>query len=408
MRPVHRILLLSSVGALGGAECSLLQLASTVNRNRFEPVLVTIGDGPLCDAARANGVTTIALPVARSFERTSLRARRSGLFALAAGAAAALPLVQRVRALIRDIEPSIVHTNGNKAHVVGTAAALATSAAVVWHVRDFLLDRPFERILAQAANRRTAAIVTNSAAVGACCTDIGFDMARVHVIPNGIDCRLFSPDGAGAGLRRECGWPDDARLVITVGALAPWKGHDLFLDAAAAIHRSDPSTRFLIVGSELYVTDGHGGYADVLRRQAAALGLERVVRLAGQRRDMPAVLRDADVVVHVPREPEPFGRVVAEAMACGRPVVTILDGGIAEIAGRDRVVGAVADRTPDALAAAVLDALRNPQASAQAARGRQRIIDHFTADVHARRIEAVYESVIASPLARAAAHVAVH
>jgi glycosyltransferase involved in cell wall biosynthesis len=183
-------------------------------------------------------------------------------------------------------------------------------------------------------------------------------------------------------------------VVVKIAALAPWKGHELFLDAAAEVHRTDPTIRFAAVGSELYVTDGHEGYGDVLRQRARALGLGSVFAFPGHRHDVADIMRAADVIAHVPIEPEPFGRVVAEAMACGRPVIAACEGGVAEIAGTDGGVVAVAPRDAKALAEAVLSVLGDPAASARAMRGRCRITGHFSAEAHTDRIQSVYAFLV--------------
>ena len=90
--------------------------------------------------------------------------------------------------------------------------------------------------------------------------------------------------------------------------------------------------RGYIVGDSIYQTDASQYSRAQLRAQAHALGLGDRVGFTGKVDDVSAVLRSLDIAVHASTEPEPFGLVIAEAMACGRPIVVSRAGGAAEIA----------------------------------------------------------------------------
>jgi glycosyltransferase involved in cell wall biosynthesis len=105
----------------------------------------------------------------------------------------------------------------------------------------------------------------------------------------------------------------------------------VFLDALARL-RGHANVRGYIVGDSIYDTDGSQYSRAQLRARAEACGLGGMVGFTGQVDDVSAVLRALDVAVHASTEPEPFGLVIAEAMACGRPVVVSRAGGAAEIA----------------------------------------------------------------------------
>ena len=118
-----------------------------------------------------------------------------------------------------------------------------------------------------------------------------------------------------------------------MATFARWKGHEVFLDAVARLPADLPA-RFYIVGGPLYrsararstrPTDLQG------RRSGAALGVLGRVGFVGHRAEPADVFRALDVVVHASTRPEPFGRVIVEAMACGRAVVASRTGGAAEL-----------------------------------------------------------------------------
>jgi glycosyltransferase involved in cell wall biosynthesis len=104
----------------------------------------------------------------------------------------------------------------------------------------------------------------------------------------------------------------------------------------------DPPVRGYVIGGALYETDGSQRDLDELRRLADRLGLSGRVGFTGFVDDAAAAMRALDVVVHASTQPEPFGLVIAEAMACGRAVVISEAGGAAEIVtpGEDALVHA--------------------------------------------------------------------
>lgn len=389
------ILYLNPTAQIGGAERSLLDLAAGLDRRHWAPRLVVLGQGPLLAEAAGVGVPVEALLVPDGFERASLRGARSSPLGLAASVLRAAPTLLAVRRAAARTAPSIVHSNGNKTHVLASPLRRRRTR-VVWHVRDFLVDRAPERLLLRLARLSTDAVIANSAAVAAHLERLGARPGLVHAIANGIDLRRFTPDGPRADLRSPAGWPENVRLVGMVGVLARWKGQEIFVKAAAALAPRHPDLRFVVVGSEIYRTSGHGDFAAALARQAKDLGLGDALTFTGYRHDVPEILRALDVVVHASIEPEPFGRVIAEAMACARPVVWARGGGADEIVGEGALHGlGVRGGDPAALAAAIERALADPErVSAWAAEGRARIVTHFDLGAHVARVQDLYEMLM--------------
>jgi glycosyltransferase involved in cell wall biosynthesis len=118
--------------------------------------------------------------------------------------------------------------------------------------------------------------------------------------------------------------------------MARWKGHTTFLRALSRVP-AHLKVRGYIIGGALYQTEGSQHSLEELRREADLLGLAGKVGFTGFVEDAASAMRSLDVVVHASTEPEPFGLVIAEAMACGRALVVSQAGGAAEIinAGTD-------------------------------------------------------------------------
>jgi glycosyltransferase involved in cell wall biosynthesis len=392
----RRLLYLSPTAQLGGAEHSLLDLAAGLDRRCYEPHILCLGDGPLLAAARRRDVPAESVPAPAAFVRTSLRGARSGVVPLLGGVVRAAPTFAAVRRAARGAAPVLVHSNGNKTHLLSVPIALGATP-VVWHVRDFLRQRRLERLLVRIANASVGAVIANSSAVAAHLARLGARPGLVHAIPNGIDLMRFAPEGPRADLRAAFGWPASARLVGVVGVLARWKGQEVFLRAAREVSEQLTDVRFLVVGGEIYATRGHGEFEASLRRLARELRLERVVGFTGHREDVPDVMRALDVVVHASIEPEPFGRVIAEAMACERPVVWARGGGADEVAGATALDAlGVAGGDVAELAAAIGQALADPaRARRWAVEGRRRVGERFDVRDHVARVQALYAAIAA-------------
>ena len=198
---------------------------------------------------------------------------------------------------------------------------------------------------------------------------------KVVVIPSGVDPAPFRrADGEGtADVRRTLGLSDSIRLLVGLfGRVAPWKGQHLAIEAAARLD----TTALVIVGAPLF---GEVAYEAELARLVERLGLAGRVKLLGFREDIPRLMRAVDVVVHTSTAPEPFGRVLVEAMLVERPVIASDAGGAREIV-EDGVTGLlVPPGQPDALAEALRRLLDDPALRlAMGRRGRERAERQFT------------------------------
>lgn len=214
----------------------------------------------------------------------------------------------------------------------------------------------------RARRRATAEALSAADAVVAVSHDLadrvvglGVDSARVHVVYDGIDRRLFSPGDRGEA-RRRLALNEHAPIVLFVGNLLPVKGLDVLVDACDLLKARGVGFTCLLIGR---------GPLDVpLRRETVRRGLSNHVRLLGPRphAELPDWFRAADVFV-LPSRSEGVPNVLLEAAACGTPFVASRVGGIPELTsiGPNRLV------TP-CRAAELADALEEQLAPTAAAR----------------------------------------
>jgi glycosyltransferase involved in cell wall biosynthesis len=250
-------------------------------------------------------------------------------------------------------------------------------------------------MLRVASRRLPSAMLATSEAVRTAFKRAVGSAPPIITVYNPVDLGGFHPGLARDRLRRSLGLANDVPIVGLVAHLTPWKGHDIFLDIASALADSPQRPHFVVAGGPVYETDGHAGYADVLRQRAAARGVSDRVTFLGARDDIADVLAGLDVLVHTPTAPEPFGRVLAEAMAVGRPVVAARCGGIPEVV-EDRVTGLLV--TPGDAAgfrSAVARLLDDAELRSDLGRaGRARAAERFGCDEYVTKIVGVYRDMI--------------
>ncbi len=222
------------------------------------------------------------------------------------------------RKLFSQINPALIHANGFDLSRSFALAAGMLGIPYITHVRF-----PVESVGACWTLRglpKPAAFIFNSHAMkDALWPDLSIlaPQSRPYVVHNAVDLESFIPTP----------WPEGPVLRIgMVANFAPFKRHEDFLSMAAEMTKARQDLEFWIVGED---TQGTGRRA-VLEKLARDLGIESYVRFLGHRSDIPDILRQLHLLV-VPSQFEPFGRVVIEAMACGRPVIGSQDGGIPEI-----------------------------------------------------------------------------
>ncbi len=205
---------------------------------------------------------------------------------------------------------------------------------------------------------------------------------RAAVILNGIDTNRFCYNlEARVEVRREFGFGMDATVITAIGRLTEQKDYPTLLLAFSKIAPQWPHARLLIVGD--------GELREQIVSQVRSLGLQGRVTMAGLRRDIPAILSASDAFV-LSSANEGFGLVLAEAMACGVPVVSTDCGGTAEVVGDAGLT--VPTHNADALAAAIDATLRLEPAArrVQVEKARGRVEHRFTIGTSAAAWESMY------------------
>jgi glycosyltransferase involved in cell wall biosynthesis len=352
---------------VGGGQISLLELMRQLEH--FQPLYVCGAEGDMTEAVRR-----AQIPVA-VMDMPPLRP---------ASTRRALAAVRWLARLARQQEAVLLHANSSRAMFYAGLAGKLAGLPVVWHVRVVQSDGWRDQLLAHGADRIIAisrAVEQRFARQPAA--------GKVRVIHNGVDLESFSrAKGTALRARLGCG---ESPLVGMVAQLIPWKRHADFIRAMARVAGSVPQARFLIAGAE---PQPRSGYESELRKLVRQMGLEERFAFLGFYQEIAEVMAMLDVAV-LTSENEPFGRVLIEAMAAGKPVVATAGGGVPEIVvdGQTGLLVPLGD--VEAIAGAVVGLLGHPErAQAMGQAGRCRAQERFSIQAHARAVEALYREVV--------------
>jgi glycosyltransferase involved in cell wall biosynthesis len=263
-----------------------------------------------------------------------------------------------------------------------------TKIPYLYHIHGNYVDYQANRL----ALAHAAIIVANSGEIRReFIQSLGPSMDRIRVLYNGIDAERFRP-GVSSEIRSEIGAAPDEVIIGMSSRLAPDKGQDTFLRAAAKVASQEPRARFVIIGDDSVFSDNNG-YAATLRELANQFALADHVAFLGFRQDMPAVYNGLDIVVNAAWM-EAFGLVVVEAMACGKVVVGTHAGGIPEIIsdGLDGFLFPVNDDS--ALAEVLLRLVRQPDLRRRIGQAARRaVLERFSVETHVLSVEKVLAEI---------------
>lgn len=299
----------------------------------------------------------------------------------------------RLARLIEDRNIDIVHARSRAPAWSAMLAAHRTGRAFVTtfhnaYGAESWAKRRYNSVMARGD--RVIAISRFVAAHAAATYGVGED--RIRIIERGVDLDNFQPDRIAqtrlVQLARAWRLPDGVPVIMLPGRLTRWKGQEILIEALSLLDRRDLLCLFLGSGRERY--------RKALQRLISARALDGRCHFIDHCDDMPAAYMLADVVVSASTRPEGFGRVIAEALAMGRPVIATNHGGGNEIISPGVTGWLVRPGDAKALARALSEALAlGPGARASLARQAiASVAGRFSRDAMTQRTISVYEEVL--------------
>ena len=383
-----RVLLLDTNDAMGGVVRVHLELLKAIDRTRFHITAACLKRGHVFSAFRAvSGIRLLPMEVGTkpSMLGTSLRAKLTD----AVGLVPFMLSIARLAVYAFRNRIQIIHTSDKKrslfmAYLVHRIAGIP----FVYHIHGDFVDFRFSR-----------KILHSAAAVVAVCQDrkdffirsVGHEMKRIHVVRNGVDPKVFRP--GNSTLRSELNLGEKHILVGMASRLAPDKGQETFLRAAADVAAKYNHVHFVLAGDDSIFSDNKE-YVPFLYGLLEELGLSGCVHFLGLRHDMVNVYNALDMVVNASVS-EAMPMAVLEPMACGKLVVGTRTGGTPEII-QDGVNGFLFPLQDHVALGGILESLVSQPELREKVSGQahRTILEQFTTEIQARAIEKIYGQIV--------------
>ena len=275
----------------------------------------------------------------------------------------------------------IVHAHAARDyHLAALAVRLASRSRLVL-TRHTLF--PLKRINKPVLSSVSRVIAVSQAVAESLRQNGVIESSKITVIHNGIDLDRFAKSVSSVS--------DSPDVVGTVGHLAPIKGHDVFVRAAALVSAQRKNVQFTVIGEDKSPQMDH---RRELEKLIAELGLDGIVEMPGWRDDVNAALSSLTLFVSAARS-EPFGLAIVEAMAASLPIIATASEGALEII-EDRVSGKlVPPDNAEALAHAIKELLDDPTERSRLAHNAQRIArERYSLERMVRDTERVYREAL--------------
>jgi glycosyltransferase involved in cell wall biosynthesis len=374
------ILFVTSYTGLGGGEMMLVNLMSALDREQFEFALVCPHEGQLAQKIRDLGVEVHIIP----FRGTTV------------GFIPAIwkrfPITNKLYHLVRDKKIDILVSDYHTLPFA-TAASRRAGIPLVWKLNGWWFPvLPWQRRFFQTQIDEIASIsqiTLDRWLVGK--PYIKANHARA-IVP-GVNTDHFHPDGDVSPIRQRLGIGPEVPLVAMLARFQYVKGHDIFQEMVKLVHAQMPEVRFAVAGENVFGVSKDETYKNtILTNGREDPVLHDSLTYLGFC-DSREVIAAADVIV-CPSRFESLGMVHLESMAMERPVVSMNNGGPAEIMIDGETGYLVPPEDPAALADRVLALLRDPALRTRMGQaGRARVVEHFTVERYAEKFSQLFKTM---------------
>ena len=363
---LRRIKVLHLVTSLevGGAQHGMLLGLPRFDSDQYEHIVCSIMD---------------RMQMASQFREAGVEVRSLGL-----SRKTDIGVVLRLRALLKEIRPDVLHTYLLHGNILGRLIGrLVGVPVIIGSERTIGQARKWGRLATRLTNPLTDAVEVNSEIGGrAIERDLGVPSEKIELVRSGLDLSVFSSASRRDELRSEFGVTADQHLIVYMGRLRTVKGVEFGIRAFATALEQLPNIRMVLTGE--------GDQRNFLSSLVSKLGISEQVEFLGVRNDVPELLGAADSVL-MPSLTEGFPRTAIEAMAAGKPVIATNVGGTPEaiIDGETGIL--VPARDSDALASAIVRLVGDSDLQARlGAAGRERAAQNYSVDKYVSRLDEMY------------------
>lgn len=354
-----------------GSPKALLDLVANLDREKYSPCLLVPEEGPLARDFRQVGGEVFVLQ--------SLSLGESSIVAY-------LKSIKRFYAFYKQHQVALLHINGIGWRESVVAAAWLARIPVLLNLHN---PYPSNEVRGNFNFLLSKKVVIVSESMRANFSNYPGILRKIQCIHNGVDLKKFSVDLGS--FRNSLPIVNDGPVIGYVGQLCERKGVDLLVKAAPALIKLFPDALFLMAGADGV---GEEGYTERMKALADDLGIVDRFVFLGKRDDVPEVMNACDLVV-VPSRAEPFGKVIIEAMACGKCVIASAVGGIPEIVRNERNGLLITAEDVEALQGAMVRALSDDELRASLAdEGRRTAHEAFSIESLVDKTQRLYAQLL--------------
>jgi glycosyltransferase involved in cell wall biosynthesis len=388
-------------GTVGGSYFSLLYLVSNLDRSRFEPIVVFHEDNDLIPTFREHGVETKVIQKEQPFAFLGRGSPVSGRFrAILLPVVVVRKIVNMLRFLVvgsarrarflRRNNIDLLHLNNsvtrNHDWMIG---AILSRTRCITHERGI---NDHYSTLSKSLAKRLDAIICISNAVRDSLIRGGVSTNSAHTIYNGIDPDILRARRTPEDIRHQYDVESSARLIGVIGNIKRWKGQETLVHAMPTILKEFPTVVCLLIGD---IAPSDMEYGRLIHQQVEHLGLNDNVIVTGYTNDVASHISALEVVIHTSIDPEPFGRVLIEAMSMKKPLIGARAGAVPEIISEEETGLTFTPGDSADLADKIMLMLRERDAAnSMGRRGYARLMRNFHISENAARTQQLYTRLL--------------
>lgn len=378
-----KILFLDQSGRIGGAELSLGDIAKAYRDNCL---VVLFQEGNFQQYLDSKSIPVITLTISPIKVR-----KKSNIWEILSSLKTIFQLIKTIFKLVHQYD--LIYANTPKALVVGACVSLLSRRPLIYHLHDILSSDHFSWInryvAVQLANHCTALVIANSQATQTAFIAVGGDPSKSAVVYNGFEVQKYRVSLSNLSqLKKELGL-EKKFIIGHFSRLSPWKGQHLLL---MALVQCPQEVAVIFVGDDLFSEEYYQTY---LLKLVKELGLKERVKFLGFQNNVIPWMQLCDLITHTSILPEPLGRVIIEAMLCGKPVIASNAGGATELIEQYQTGWLVAPGNAEKLAQMIINIQNNlPMAKAIATTAQIQASQKFDLETINQQIIGLIEQTI--------------
>ena len=379
-------------GTIGGSYYSLLYLIQGLNKDIYEPIVMFYEDNPL--VPKFKQATKRVIMINHDSPSDGRISNFSEFIKFVPRFIRDILWSQiRISKWLSEIKPDMVHLNNSYAAAHDWVVACKLhKIKIIAHDRG---TRPPASLQTRFFVRFFDATISVSDAYLKYLTEQKLKPKMAYRVYNGLDAKIF--DGLYSleqkeQIRRDFNISDHGILIGMVGNIDYWKGQLILVKAMTTVIKKFDNVKVALVGK---TANGAEKYDEQIRTCISQHGLGDKIILTGYRNDIPALLNAFDIFVHASVEPEPFGRVILEAMAMKKPIVATNSGGTPEqiVNGQSGLLIPMDDDC--AMADAIMEYIEDMQKAKKIGQNAfERFSERFSVEKMVQGVEGVYERVL--------------